>query len=291
MNILLTGGSGDLGCWLAKDLEQRGDLPVRLDIRPPRNPQRGEFIQGSILDRDLLWKCMQGIDMVVHIAAWHGIHLVNGERDAYDFWDLNVTGTFNVFQAAVESDIDRMVYISSTSALDRYGIYGHTKVLGEEIARTYYIRHGLQTVTLRPSAFIPYWNTATYDSFLDWAKWYWKGAVHIRDVAQSVMKSIDVLAEKNLGENPVLYVDGKYEYTPQDLENWDAGGPGSSFRKYYAQYEELAKRYGLDPASEPEVFDIEPTRQWLGYEPTYSFLNLLEELAEYGEKGPPIPDF
>jgi nucleoside-diphosphate-sugar epimerase len=291
MNILLTGGSGDLGCWLAKDLEQRGDLAVRLDIRKPRNPQRGEFIRGSILDRDLLWDCMQQIDMVIHIAAWHGIHWVTGQRDAYDFWDLNVTGTFNVFQAAVESDIDRLVYISSTSALDRYGIYGHTKVLGEEIARTYHTRHVMQVLTLRPGAFIPYWNTATYSSYLDWAKWYWKGAVHIRDVAQAVLKSIDLLAEKNLGENPVLYVDGKYEYTPQDLENWDAEGPGSSFRKYYAQYEELAQKYGLDPTLEPEVFDIEPTRQWLGYEPTYSFMNLLEELAEYGEKGPPAPEF
>jgi len=291
MNILLTGGSGDLGCWLAKDLEQRGNLAVRLDIRKPHNPRTGVFIRGSILDRSLLWDCMQQIDMVIHIAAWHGIHWVTGQRDAYDFWDLNVTGTFNVFQAAVESDIDKLVYISSTSALDRYGIYGHTKVLGEEIARTYHTRHGMQVVTLRPGAFIPYWNTATYASYLDWAKWYWKGAVHIRDVAQAVLKSIDLLAENNLVENPVLYVDGKYEYTPQDLENWDAEGTGSSFRKYYADYEKLALRYGLDPALKPDVFDIELTRHWLGYEPTYSFTNLLQELAEYGEKGPPIPEF
>ena len=98
MNIFSTSGAGDLGLLLARDLEMRGDMPVRMDIRKPINPSRGKFVLGSILDRDLLLKSIESADVVEHIAPWHGIHLVTGKKNADDFWDLNVTGTFNVFQ-------------------------------------------------------------------------------------------------------------------------------------------------------------------------------------------------
>jgi len=291
MKIFITGGSGDLGLLLAKDLTQRGDLPVRMDIRSPLNPQRGKFIPGSILDRNLLSASLKDIDCVVHVAAWHGIHLVTGQKNPYDFWDLNVTGTFNIFQAAAEEGIKKFVYISSTSVLDRFGVYGHTKVLGEEIALTYHERHGMQVITLRPGAFIPWWNKGVYSTYLDWAKWYWKGAVHINDVLQAVIKSIDLLKTGKLEQMPTLFVDGKYEYTPDDLEQWDAEGAGTSFQKYYSTYTDIALKFGLDPAQKPETFDNEPTRKVLGYQPTYSFLNLLQELKESGEKGPLPPQY
>lgn len=291
MNIFITGGSGDLGLLLARELMLRGDLPIRMDIRPPLNPQHGKFISGSILDRNLLSASLNDIDCVVHVAAWHGIHLVTRQKNPYDFWDLNMTGTFNVFQAAAEKGIKKVVYISSTSVLDRFGVYGHTKVLGEEIARTYHQRHGMQVIILRPSAFIPWWNKDVYTSYLDWAKWYWKGAVHINDVLQSVIKSIDLLKTGKLDQMPALFVDGKYEYTPQDLEQWDAKGAGTTFQKYYSAYIAVAMKFGLDPAQKPEVFDIEPTRKILGYQPTYSFLDLLNELNEFGEKGPQPPQY
>ena len=37
-------------------------------------------------------------------------------------------------------------------------------------------------------------------------------------------------------------------------------------------------------------FDIANTREILGYQPTYSFKDLLSDLAEYGPKGPPLPE-
>jgi nucleoside-diphosphate-sugar epimerase len=233
MNILLTGGAGDLGLLLAHDLDKNNDNPVRVDVRVPINPQRGSFIKGSILERELLKSSMKDIDCVVHIAAWHGFHLVSGQKNVYDFWDLNVNGTFNVFQTALEQGINKVIYISSTSVLDRFGVYGHTKVLGEEIALAYQKRHHMQVLTLRPGAFIPYWNKNVYSTFQEFALWYWKGAVHIQDVKQAVLKSIQLLSEKEIGEIPPLFIDGKYEYTAQDLQNWDAEGKGTSFRKYY----------------------------------------------------------
>ena len=101
MKVLLTGGSGDLGQTLLPKLLDRGDTPVILDVRAPRALKPGAaFIQGSILARPKLTGIFRGCDCVVHIAAWHGIHEDRGDRNAYDFFDLNVRGTFEVFEAA-----------------------------------------------------------------------------------------------------------------------------------------------------------------------------------------------
>jgi nucleoside-diphosphate-sugar epimerase len=291
MNIFITGGAGDLGLLLARDLDLRGDVPIRLDIRPPQNLNCGKFISGSILDRNRLSAALTDVDYIVHVAAWHGIHLVTGQKNIYDFWDLNVTGTFNVFQAAAEKNIRKVIYISSTSVLDRFGIYGHTKVLGEEIARTYHEREQMQVIILRPGAFIPWWNTSIYKSYLDWAKWYWKGAVHINDVLQATLKAIDYLKGNSLLQTPTLFIDGKYEYSSEDLEHWDVNGAGTTFNKYYAAYADIVAKYGLDPAQKPETFDIAPAKKLLGYQPTYSFMNLLLDLKTFAEKGPLPPNF
>jgi nucleoside-diphosphate-sugar epimerase len=288
MRVLLTGGAGDLGYTVSKQLAAQGDVAIRLDVRAPADDY-GVYIAGSILDRATLAEVMKDVDCVVHIAAWHGLHEVRREKDVYDFWDLNVTGTFYVFEAAVRAGITRMVYISSTSIEERDGVYGHTKVLGEEIARTYAARHHMNVITLRPRAFIPYWNKVVYNSYVEWAKWFWGGAVHIDDVTQAVMQSIKLLSSTTLNEHVILTLDGAYDYSDQDLENWDAEGAGSTFRKYYPDYYDLVVGYGLDPALKPEKRDITDTQRWLGYQPTFGLRNLLEELKQYGEDGPPRP--
>jgi hypothetical protein len=66
-----------------------------------------------------------------------------------------------------------------------------------------------------------------------------------------------------------------------------AEGPGSTFRKYYPEYYDLALSYGLDPAFKPTRLDISETVRWLGYKPAYSLANLLSELGAFGDSGPP----
>lgn len=288
MKILLTGGSGDLGAVLAPQLLARGDDPVLFDVRPPR-ALTACYQPGSILDRDQLAAAMNGVDIVVHIAAWHGIHEVRGEKDVFDFWDLNVTGTFYVLETAVRSNVSRILYISSTSVDEWPGIYGSSKLLGEELTRTYAARHGLSIVNLRPRAFIPHWNRAVYDDYIGWAAWFWKGAVHIDDVAQATLQSIDLLARTRLDAPLTLVVDGAYDYSEADLANWDAGGPGTTFDRVYPGYRALVERHGLDPALKPHVLDISATRAWLGYTPQVSLRRVLDELATYGADGPPAP--
>ena len=80
MKVLLTGGSGDLGQTLVPILLAKGDVPVILDVRAPRNLNKAAvFIEGSILDRPKLTDMFRRCDCIVHIAAWHGIHEAKGQ--------------------------------------------------------------------------------------------------------------------------------------------------------------------------------------------------------------------
>lgn len=288
MKLLITGGSGDLGTILCPQLLQRGYTPTVLDVRSPE----GNFdcIKASITDRAAVQNAVAGIEMVIHIAAWHGVHEFREERDAYEFWDLNVTGTFNLLQAAADAGMRKFIFISSTSIDERFGLYGHTKVIGEEMVRAYADRHGMQIVTLRPRAFIPHWNRVIYNSYIEWAKWFWGGAVHIDDVAQAVLRSVEFLDQSpNLHEPLFLTVDGAYEYSEEELNNWDSNGPGETFKGRYGAYVDLVCRHGLEPAKKPKILDISETRRVLKYDPQYSLKNLLSELEQFGAEGPPSP--
>lgn len=290
MKVLLTGGSGDLGVLLTRQLTRQGDEVVNLDVVPPHEAVCGEaaHIAASILDRAALKKAMQGVDCVVHIAAWHGIHENQGTKDAYDFHDLNVTGTFNVFQAAAEAGVKKAVLISSTSTDDRYGLYGHTKILNEEMARAYAERHDMDILTLRPRAFIPPWNKSVYKDFGAWANWFWKGAVHVSDVCQATLKSVNFLKDGKKPEEPaqILTIDGAYDYTKAELDNWTKE---SFTARYGAKAEKLAQSFGLDTARKPKIVGSGEAEKLIGYRPAYSLANLLEELEKYGQNGPPFP--
>jgi len=290
MRVLLTGGSGNLGQALVPRLLDKGDMPVILDVRaPPRLNERAVFIEGSVLDRSRLTEIFRGCDGIVHIAAWHGIHEDRGEKDVYDFFDLNVRGTFEVFEAAAAAGIGKVVFISTTSVYSPHTRYGSSKVLAEQIAEDYRKHRLVNVVTLRPRGFIPYWDRTVYAKYSDWARWFWKGAVHIDDVAAAVILSLNLLSRRQLDQQLVLTLDSAYEYTDADLAHWDAEGPGSTFRKYYPQYHDLALSYGLDPALKPTKLDISETVRWLDYKPAYSLASLLSGLAAYGECGPPQP--
>jgi nucleoside-diphosphate-sugar epimerase len=111
--------------------------------------------------------------------------------------------------------------------------------------------------------------------------------VHIDDVAAAVILSMNLISRQQIEQQLVLTIESAYEYTDADLVHWDADGAGSTFKKYYSEYYDLALSYGLDPAVKPTKLDISETVRWLGYKPLYSLANLLSELAAYGESGPP----
>jgi len=282
MKILLTGGSGDLGLVLAKELCQQGKEVINIDIRKPRK-QFGQFVCVSVLDRESLNQVMHAVHTVVHIAGWHGIHESRQSKTAEEFWDLNVTGTFNVLQAAQKNQVQQFIYISSTSVGKWPNIYASSKMMGEELTRTYAARHGMKAMTLRPRAFIPHWNRYAYTNYIEWARWFWKGAVHISDVMKAVCCAIRWLQQQVEPPYLALPVDGAYDYSDEQLRNWRP----EYFQMTYPGFLELVLSYELDPFLQPTKLDISQTVQTLGYKPAFGLRNVLLELQEFGIQGPP----
>ena len=114
MRVLITGGGGNLGRVLAPALGEAGHEPILMDNRELETPH--ESVRGDVRDRTEVREALRGTDIVVHAAALHGIHLEKYTPD--DFWDLNVAGTRNVYEAARECGIERILLCSTM------GVYG-----------------------------------------------------------------------------------------------------------------------------------------------------------------------
>ncbi len=173
------------------------------------------------------------MDLIVHTPAWHGIHL--RERSEGDFWDLNVDGTFNMFQAGVANQVPRVVWLSSQSVFSRDNIYGLTKVVGEELCAYYHRVHGIRCTILRPADFTPYQDRKQYGERL------LRGGVDRRDV-----HDIAALAVENetieCEAFPVMRED---PFTPEDVEEWRED-PEAVLERYFPGARDLVQRYGLD---------------------------------------------
>src|SRR5829696_10036492 len=114
MRVLITGGGGNLGRVLAPTLEEVGHEPILMDNRDLETSHKA--VRGDVRDRDSVLEVFRETDVVVHAAALHGIHLQKYTTD--DFWDLNVAGTRNVYEAALESGIGKVLLCSTM------GVYG-----------------------------------------------------------------------------------------------------------------------------------------------------------------------
>ncbi len=109
MRVLITGAGGTLGTALAPMLAEAGHEPVLQDL--PGASDAGEFIQGDVRSLEDVLTAARGAEVIVHTVAIHGIHL--RDRSPRDFYDLNLTGTFNVWAAAVEVGARAMAFSST----------------------------------------------------------------------------------------------------------------------------------------------------------------------------------
>jgi len=169
VKILITGGAGFIGTNLARQFLQHPQITeVRLlddlSTGSPSNPNLvpdADFIQGSILDIDLLSTVVQGVDSIVHLAARPSVPRSIAEpRSAHD---VNATGTLNVLEAARQAGNLHTIVASSSSvyganpALPKHeGLapqplspYAASKLASESYALAWQQSYGLPTLTFR----------------------------------------------------------------------------------------------------------------------------------------------
>lgn len=172
MRILVTGGAGFIGSNLVEALlnDQRVKFVRVLDnlatssrsnIAEFENDTRFEFIEGDIRDRVTCQKACSDIDLITHQAALGSVP--RSIDDPLTSNDVNITGTLNIFVAAKESGIKRIVYAASSSTYgdhqelpkqeDRIGNplspYAVTKYVNELYARVFSNLYGLELIGLR----------------------------------------------------------------------------------------------------------------------------------------------
>src|SRR5687767_1853115 len=172
MQILVTGGAGFIGSNLVEHLLK---LPLVTKVRVLDNLATGnlknleefegnskfEFIEGDIRSYETCLKACAGIDAISHQAALGSVP--RSINDPLTTNEVNITGALNVFTAAKEKNIKRVVYAASSSTYgDHPGLpkvedkigrplspYAVTKYVNELYARVYGDLYGTEFIGLR----------------------------------------------------------------------------------------------------------------------------------------------
>ncbi|MGW6024991.1 NAD-dependent epimerase/dehydratase family protein [Streptomyces sp. NPDC055099] len=164
--VLLTGAAGGLGTLMRGLLPAHGyDLRL-LDVRPVEGEP--DAITADLADKKALREAVRGVDAVIHLA---GISL---ESSFDKILRANIEGTYNLYEAAREEGVRRIVFASSNHAVgftprpvgddpliavdtprrpDTF--YGLSKSFGEDLAQFYWDKHGLETVSVRIGSCFP----------------------------------------------------------------------------------------------------------------------------------------
>src|SRR6185436_5917904 len=157
MKILITGASGNLGSYMAEELEGKHDL-VLTDIRIPKHKPK-HFIQADLTDFKAMKKLCKGVDVVLHFGA-----SCSKETPWEELLPNNIIGTRNVFEAAHQAECKRVIFASSINTVNGYpegkqiplhavprpsNIYGATKVFGEALGSCYSDQKRLSVLCLR----------------------------------------------------------------------------------------------------------------------------------------------
>jgi nucleoside-diphosphate-sugar epimerase len=222
--VLVTGGTGFLGSYIIKQLVEKG-YAVRAIRRSSKLPfwiskeilDAVEWIDGDVLDVVALQDAMEGVDTVIHAAAVVSF----ARKDRKDMYQVNVEGTANVVNMALEKNVRRLIHISSVAALGRTTNGGHVneeKKWEESKANTHYgkskfkaelqvwrgINEGLEAVILNPSTILGYgdWHSsscAIFKNVYKEFKWYSPGINGFVDV-EDVAKAAIILMESNISE-------------------------------------------------------------------------------------------
>lgn len=165
MRILITGGSGFIGSHLAEHFQNKAEIRVLDNLRTGhRKNLTGlavDFVEGSILDRDLVRQAVAGCDFVFHLAAM--VSVPESVGAPMECEDINARGLLNVLEEASAAGVKKVFLASSAAAYgdnptvpkvetmlpEPKSPYAITKVLGEYYCRFFHDEGRVRTACLR----------------------------------------------------------------------------------------------------------------------------------------------
>ena len=223
--VFITGGTGFIGSYIIKELVEKGYAVKALRRKSSKLPfyipseifERVDWVEGDVLDVISLDNAMQQVDAVIHSAAIVSFH----KKDKKKMMQVNVEGTANVVNTAIEKNVQRFVHISSVAAIGRKKISGlvneEEKWQLNKLTTNYAISkwkaelhvwrgiaEGLNGVIINPSTVLGFgdWNTTScrlFKSVYEEFPWYTTGIngfVDIEDVARAAV----LLMESDINE-------------------------------------------------------------------------------------------
>ncbi len=275
MRIAITGAAGNAGQAVCRELAgtshdlRLGDVAARPSwVRPSDAYLRCDTRTPADVDA-----LVAGADAVVHLAAWHCAHQPPVSDET--IFAVNVDGTFNVVQACRRGGI-RAVVFASSMAHGHGSVYGLTKVVGEDLMRTYRHVTGGAIVNLRYHEFLPC-------PYLTYGPKLLRNGVDRRDVAAATVAAVEAAAAGRATDLTTVVhnhldapADVLADFAARGPAWLDARVPGAS---------RLLERYALPLPARPEQHDMADAARQLGWTPRFNFVTFLADLARRDAAG------
>ncbi|HLP21192.1 MAG TPA: UDP-N-acetylglucosamine 4,6-dehydratase (inverting) [Chitinophagales bacterium] len=144
-SILITGGTGSLGQELTKTIFEKWPDVKRLVIYSRDEQKQYQMAQvypedkypairyfiGDVRDKERLKRAFIGVDYVIHSAAMKHVHIAEYNPD--ECVKTNIGGAENVIKAALETNVKKVVALSTDKACAPINLYGATKLTSDKL--------------------------------------------------------------------------------------------------------------------------------------------------------------
>ncbi|MEY9103050.1 uronate dehydrogenase [Sinorhizobium fredii] len=157
--LLVTGAGGGLGRYVRERLKGPAEILRLSDIVEisPAGPGE-EVVRCDLADREAVANLVRGCDAVLHLGA------ISVEANFDALLQANFLGTYNLYEAARQAGVRRIIFASSNHVIGFHpvgeqldaqaerrpdSLYGVSKCFGEDLARLYFDKFGLETACLR----------------------------------------------------------------------------------------------------------------------------------------------
>ena len=165
MNVVVFGGSGFLGSYVADELTRKKYNVTIADLNKSKYIQDNQkFIKVDILDIDNIKSIIKDAHIVYNFVAI--ANLDDAIHDPINTMNVNVIGNLNILEACREQgNISRFIYASSAYALsDEGSFYGISKQSSEKLTEEYYERYGLKYTIIRYGSL--YGERASHNNYI-----------------------------------------------------------------------------------------------------------------------------
>jgi len=274
MKVIVTGGSGRVGRYVVAELLRKHDVTV-FDLNKPDYSEI-KFVKGDITILEDCVKAFRGVDAIIHLAA-----IPHPLKDPPEtVFRVNVMGTFCVLEAAVKCGVKKVITASSDSTLgfnfrkkplvpeylpinENHPLkpqdpYGLSKLVSEEICRSYLAAYGIQTICLRPCWV---WFPEEAERYLSLVerqdacmKNLWS-YVDARDAAQAFRLAL----ENEDVHHDIFFISAEDTASREETLKL--------IQRYYPQVPKVSKRL----TGRRSLIDCSKAKRILGYKPKYSW--------------------